>query len=282
MAAGEGEGVRHSRQLSRGAILAWKIAAYEARLAGAEFIGPEHLLIGICSLEKALAADSSCGCTPTSLQILAEKEAVDMVLGKAGLNTRAMRRAVRDSLPGDMTPSGGRVIHRDAACKDVFARAEDGTVTGEVTVVRLLASLFTLPGKAAEEAARGAAARIVQAAGEYLDAADRASLLSLEITGSRNSLMVHTPGPAAGNRLRQELAQKSAQLALLCLGNRDLKTLIPALQDLATGDPAAYPLLPGIIDQLGYMKDERIMLDDRTAAMLAEMVRAAGTGGGQR
>ncbi len=282
MAAGEGEGVRNSRQLSRGAHLAWKIAAYEARLAGAEFIGPEHLLIGICSLEKALAADSSCGCTPASLQILAEKEAVDLVLGKAGLNARAMRRAVRDSLLGDMAPSGGRVIHRDAACKDVFARAEDGRVIVEVTVVHLLASLFTRPGKAAEEAAGGTAARVVQAAGEYLAAADRASLLSLEITGSRNRFAAKAREPGEVGDLRQELAQKSAQLALLCLGNRDLETLIPALQDLASGDPAAYPLLPGIIHQLGYMKDERIMLDDRTVAMLAEMVRAAGTGGGQR
>ena len=41
---------------SYSATLAWEIAAAEAGAAGSPFLGPEHLLIGICSLEKLLAA----------------------------------------------------------------------------------------------------------------------------------------------------------------------------------------------------------------------------------
>ena len=41
-------------ELSLSANLAWQLSAQEAAVARSEFIEPQHILIGICSLEKIL------------------------------------------------------------------------------------------------------------------------------------------------------------------------------------------------------------------------------------
>jgi len=41
-------------ELSFSANLAWQLAAQEAAAAQSEFIEPQHILMGICSLEKIL------------------------------------------------------------------------------------------------------------------------------------------------------------------------------------------------------------------------------------
>ena len=63
-------------ELSFGAKMAWQLAAQEAAAARSEFIEPEHILIGIFSLEKVLRQADEARLDPTSRQVLQSEQYV--------------------------------------------------------------------------------------------------------------------------------------------------------------------------------------------------------------
>jgi hypothetical protein len=99
--------------LSPAAGLAWQIAASEAATCRHPFIEREHLLIGVCSLQKALGflQFSKLESFPVE-PIRTEAEGVDQVLGAMGISVVSFRRGVRSRLrPGLAQPSGHRHGH---------------------------------------------------------------------------------------------------------------------------------------------------------------------------
>lgn len=267
--------------LSCGAVLAWKIAAAEARRTGSGMIEAPHLLIGLCSLEKALLTGDCSSNSPVTFCIISEKESLEVPLAAAGLDPAVLRRSARAALTRDTAPAGGRIIHRSLACKAVFDRAGQGTRGSEVTVIHLLAALVDDPDPAVRAAidAAGGGAGSAPAASVRLREEVRASIrvqeeqvrLKEEVEISRATLRTVPRGSDAYERLRGELAAKNAQLARLCIRARDAAGLIPLLQEMAGEAPRGD--IAGIIRQLEYMRDHDIAISDRSAALLQGMVQ---------
>jgi ATP-dependent Clp protease ATP-binding subunit ClpC len=84
-------------EFSVGLNMAWQIAAGEARVAKHQYIEKEHILIGICSLEKVLRRLEPA--TPQVAQaFLVEREAVEDMLRAFELDPTQLRRQVRERL----------------------------------------------------------------------------------------------------------------------------------------------------------------------------------------
>ncbi len=102
------------------ADLAWRVAALEARRGRAAAISPNHLLVGLLSLEKLL--EPSAGLTPERQEaVRQEHETLTRVLGQASLEAATLRRQVRARIPTDHAPTASN-LHRDPACRALFER----------------------------------------------------------------------------------------------------------------------------------------------------------------
>jgi ATP-dependent Clp protease ATP-binding subunit ClpC len=134
-------------ELSFSANLAWQLAAQEAAVARSEFIEPEHILIGICSLEKiSMQADELDPPARQSLQF--EQDAIEDVLRDFELDATDLRRSVREELSEGGYDHTEKIIHRSPACKQVFKRATAlaYSVSAEtVTCMHLLAAVLEQP-----------------------------------------------------------------------------------------------------------------------------------------
>jgi len=137
------------KELSIGANLVWQLAAGEAAAAQHPFIESDHLLIGICSLEKVLhgAEDADLGAhSRESLQ--AEYNALEDILRGFELDSTQVRRCLRRKLGKGISQCTEKVIHRSPACKQVFESARAlATAAGEMTCIHLLAAILEQPGK---------------------------------------------------------------------------------------------------------------------------------------
>jgi ATP-dependent Clp protease ATP-binding subunit ClpC len=137
-------------EMTIAADMVWRIAAVEARRSLASMITVDHLLVGLLSLEKVLEPGS--GLEPDiRAPMQADQDAIVRVLARVGQNVTMLRREIRRQLPAG-TPAAG-VIHRDAACKRVFARAdalahERGATT--YGALHLLAAMLEAPPSSLE------------------------------------------------------------------------------------------------------------------------------------
>lgn len=132
------------KELSVGASLAWQVAAHEAGAAKHRYIEKEHILIGICSLEKVLwlgEVDPWC-----RQAVQAEHDAVENVLHAFELDSTRLRRQVRERLGEGNYKHTKKVIHRSEACKAIFKRADELART-EVSCLHLLAAILEVPGE---------------------------------------------------------------------------------------------------------------------------------------
>lgn len=146
-------------ELSIGANLAWQIAAQEAASACREFIEPEHILIGIFSLEKILDQPEKAGFDPASWQELqTEQDSIEEILQINDIDSTKriflahcakIRRTMRTQLgKGDYIRTE-RTVHRSAACKQIFQRAcEFAESSTKVTSINLLLAILEQPSKA--------------------------------------------------------------------------------------------------------------------------------------
>jgi len=138
-------------ELSFSANLAWQLAAQEAAAARSEFIEPQHILMGICSLEKiSMQADELDLSARQSLQM--EQDAIEELLRDFELDATDLRRTLRSSVRDELGESKydhtEKIIHRSPACKQVFKRATAlaYSVSAEtVTCIHLLAAVLEQP-----------------------------------------------------------------------------------------------------------------------------------------
>ena len=137
-------------KLSPAAGLAWQIAASEAATARHPFIEREHLLIGICSLHKALGFIRFSRVESLPVEpIRAEADRVEQTLGSLGISSLTFRRGVRSRLRPGLAEPPKQAVHRSDACKAIFRRANElaGRAGGEETHAQhLLAAILEDPG----------------------------------------------------------------------------------------------------------------------------------------
>ncbi len=141
---------------SRALELAWQAAADEALQLGSASLEPHHLLIGICSVEKALAATRGVppGISETNREsIRNECETWTEAVAEAGTDTTTLRRAVRKAA----RPATQRIlesnarIRRSAASQEIFARATSLAEADASPTIHLLHLAIALLEKPEEE-----------------------------------------------------------------------------------------------------------------------------------
>jgi ATP-dependent Clp protease ATP-binding subunit ClpC len=135
------------KKLSFGANMAWKFAANEAVVAHSEFIEPDHILIGICSLEKidlSSATEELDSLSQKALEL--ETSTIDDILGSFELDSTLLRRSIRQRLGKGNARNAEKIIHRSSACKQIFQRAcEIADADIEITSLHLLSAILDNP-----------------------------------------------------------------------------------------------------------------------------------------
>ncbi len=135
-------------QFSVAAALVWQIAAMEVKESHYEYIEPEHLFIGICSLEKMLMLTGKSALTPEDRKVVqSEYTTIEEVLGMFEIKTAHLRRNARRKLGRGRDTQIQGTIHRNEECKRVFMRAEKFVgATQPIACPHLLAALLEKPG----------------------------------------------------------------------------------------------------------------------------------------
>jgi tetratricopeptide (TPR) repeat protein len=149
---GVGSG-RGASRYSPGTVLAWQIAAVEAKAGYAPAIEPAHLMLGVCKLgdeQGSGPADAVLRAVP-SLQ--AEIDGLRDAFRRVGLDVTAFRRRLRRHLtlpaPGGSVGGspGDGVMHRTPAARAVFRRSEElgaGTPHATAGLTELLRALLEI------------------------------------------------------------------------------------------------------------------------------------------
>jgi ATP-dependent Clp protease ATP-binding subunit ClpC len=137
------------KELSVGLHMAWQVAAGEAAAAKHQYIEKEHMLIGICSLEKLFSlGEEKTGLTEQARQTLqAENENIDNVLRGFELEATQLRRQLRETLGQGSYKNTEKVIHRSENCKQLFNRA--GTLAAsanEICCLHFITAIMEQPG----------------------------------------------------------------------------------------------------------------------------------------
>ena len=118
-------GMKHSNSL----ILAWRVAAVEARHLKAPAIEPTHLLLGLCKVVDVdlpeLVSKTSPDRDEVLEELLREVRKLRTVFRAAGLNAKVFRRRLRRALPnGQFSLAESGRLSRSPASKTIFANAE--------------------------------------------------------------------------------------------------------------------------------------------------------------
>jgi ATP-dependent Clp protease ATP-binding subunit ClpC len=136
--------------LSAAARLAWQIAAAEAAMAGHPLIEREHLLIGLCSLQKTMGFVRFVRTESLPMEeIRTEADQVEGILSTMGISSATLRRGVRSRFRPGHARHTDQVVHRSDACKEIFRRGKeisDGGKTPDTSTSHLLAAIFSDPG----------------------------------------------------------------------------------------------------------------------------------------
>lgn len=137
--------------LSQGAYIAWELAAREAARAMHPYIDKEFLLIGLCSLEKWLAAQTqsreSTAEGAEDLQVQAD--ALQQILRTVAITPTRLRHTLRAALGKGTHTHEKKVVHRSEACRTVFQRAgalAEAAGAAEISCLHLLLAIFEQPG----------------------------------------------------------------------------------------------------------------------------------------
>ncbi|MFA5008291.1 MAG: ATP-dependent Clp protease ATP-binding subunit [Candidatus Omnitrophota bacterium] len=134
-------------EFSIGVKLAWQIAASEAYAAKNQYIEKEHILIGICSLEKACTAEQikqQLGAGLKQLEI--EYFDLEKIAETFSLNMAQLRREIRNSLCAGSYEHQEKVVHRSSECKNYFSRGQE-LGKGGLNSLYLMAAILENPGE---------------------------------------------------------------------------------------------------------------------------------------
>jgi len=141
-------------ELSVGASLAWKYAARITLGKKQEQIDKEHLLIGICYLDKAVHHEKELQnlhlSTSARNDFLAEHHQLAGIFKQAGFLAMDLRHCLWDILPEGSYQHDGTVVHRSESCKKVFVEAESvARMQGSpvISSVHLIAAICKDPGE---------------------------------------------------------------------------------------------------------------------------------------
>ncbi len=136
--------------ISVSAQIAWQIAAGEAAMLKHQYIEKEHILIGICSIEKEFRRGATkAKLNPPGWQSLeAEYHALEAVLHGLKIDSTLLRRQVRKRLgQGNYERNENeKVVHRSVMCKNIFNRADELVTSDETLCFHLLAAIMEEPG----------------------------------------------------------------------------------------------------------------------------------------
>jgi ATP-dependent Clp protease ATP-binding subunit ClpC len=220
-------------RLSFGAMLAWQVAAGETVAGGHRFIGREHFLIGVCSLDKLLR-NNGVGIQPQAHRALqAEGNAVADALRGCGLDATRLRRLARQRIGRGSYDHTGLVIHRDEKCKATFGRAEELVQPGGiVTCLHLLAALMEEPGPVACQVLQGVGVQPETLRERALAVAQRGPAAGEGRPGAASDVGVATSETPCLDRYGRDLTQAAREGRLgPFVGRR--KELLQVIQTLA-------------------------------------------------
>lgn len=130
--------------LTRGALVAWQIAAIEARKASAGYIETEHIFIGVLSLDKVLSRGP--GKNHSLVRVKDEWNALVRYLALAGHNPVVLRRLMRASLPPGDRQNDTAPLHRTSTCRTYFDRAAFFAEEGRISTNDLFSAIMERPG----------------------------------------------------------------------------------------------------------------------------------------
>ena len=132
---------------SPGLRLAWQIASWEANAARQEFIECEHLLIGICSMEKMDILKVSRKLDPKDQQYLeSERTGIDDIINSFGITPASLRRRLREKCPKGKFRRKDKVIHRSPETMKIFAKAVSLNGSDEyLNILHLMAAILQNP-----------------------------------------------------------------------------------------------------------------------------------------
>ncbi len=137
-------------RLSGAAGLVWQIAASEATASRHPFIEREHLLIGVCSLKKAIGFLRFSRLEPLPVEpIRTEADDLEEILTGLGISAMAFRRGVRSRLRPGHVQHAEQAMHRSETCKGIFRRAEELAARAgseETCAKHLLEAILEDPG----------------------------------------------------------------------------------------------------------------------------------------
>jgi hypothetical protein len=128
------------------ALLAWQIAAVEARYLGAGYIEPEHIFIGLLSLDKILKQKDALNVEQAMAGVREEWEAIAALLDLTGHDPVVLRRLTRAALPHDRSGDDRTIIHRSPACHALFFRAARLAGSRPLTANDLFSAMMEQPG----------------------------------------------------------------------------------------------------------------------------------------
>ena len=132
--------------ITPGVLLAWQISAYEALGTGSRLIEPEHLLIGLCSLEKATSANLFVNGPPAVHAAAYEADILYKVLTDIQLDPTLLRRSIRRRARRDVLTQPNAVMHRSELSLVIFGSAAHLARPAAMSGLHLLAALMETPG----------------------------------------------------------------------------------------------------------------------------------------
>jgi hypothetical protein len=129
-------------ELSQGAYLAWRLAAGETARTLHPCIEKEFVLIGLCGLNRWLRSKARGQNAPLKGQALravsAEAQTVEDALIACAVAPDVLCHAVRTAVGKGSHRRGEEIVHRSAACKECFQRAEAIAASAGATEVHCL------------------------------------------------------------------------------------------------------------------------------------------------
>jgi len=147
-------------RLSPAASLAWQIAASEAAAARHPGIEREHLLIGLCSLNKTIGFIRFVKTKGLPVDaIRAEGDRIEEILVAKGISSTTFRRGVRSRLRPGRTRADDQGLHRSEACREIFRKAStlaEEAGAAETRAEHLLVVVLADPGPILTAAMTGA------------------------------------------------------------------------------------------------------------------------------
>jgi len=132
------------KKYSIGLKISWQIASWEAMNFHHSHIEPEHLFIGMCSLDKATEfQDKISVLAPAgNEQFIKEKQILDNIFQNLGTTPQRLRRALRKRMEKSKNQGKKSVIHRSPEVIRCFERA--GRLAEQEKVIQAHHLLMTM------------------------------------------------------------------------------------------------------------------------------------------